>query len=200
MRSSNDDYGRRVNLALTAVRRMHADVSKLLVDADGTIGKGKVSLFGNNATQGLSYNVKTEYWMAYFVYRFYEAAEGTDPNLVEAINVWFFHPRIEEPCLMVGQVGYDIGPEKRIKDVCQVWDLAMPHLEWSSLPMQFGVIHSGLPPTGWKRPVRWFKVIAEPLYNIESINDVTGLMDRVRIAEIPGSIEEQPGRVPLAGG
>src|SRR3954454_1641309 len=101
MKDAGDDYGLKISRALAAVRRMHADVSKLLVDADGTIGKDKDSLFGNYATRNLTYSVKADFWMAWFVHRYYAAPNGPDPGLVDAISVWFFdnQSRITEPHL-----------------------------------------------------------------------------------------------------
>jgi len=57
VKDATDEYGKKASRALAAVRRMHGDVSKLLADADGTIGKGKVSAFGSWATQELTYPI-----------------------------------------------------------------------------------------------------------------------------------------------
>src|SRR6516225_545657 len=85
----NDDYGKKINQALKAVRQMHADVSKLLVDADGTIGKGKIAVF-SNATRDLTVGVQAKTWMAWFVYRYYAAPDATEAGMVDAVTVWFF--------------------------------------------------------------------------------------------------------------
>src|ERR1700683_4442669 len=102
----NDEYGKKMSVALAAVRRMHKDVSKLLVDADRTIGQGKKSIFEKAATSGLSKKFDTPNWMARFSYRYYySAAEKTDSVLVDAITVWFFDEddptRIEAPHLLI---------------------------------------------------------------------------------------------------
>ena len=85
-----------------AVRRMHADVSKLLVDSEGTIGKDKVPVFGNWSTQDLTYNFKADYWMAAGVFRIWAARPPAEQTVVEALTVRFFdsESRIAEPFLL----------------------------------------------------------------------------------------------------
>lgn len=106
----NDDYGQKINLALAAVRRMHADVSKLLVDADGSIGKGKASVFDAYATRDLTYHYRADFWMAEGVYRLYAPKGASDEHPVEGLTVRFFDQegRIEEPFLIVGQLKYKL--------------------------------------------------------------------------------------------
>lgn len=181
----SDDYGKKISQALAAVRRMHADVSRLLVDADRTIGQGKDSLFGNYATRWLTYNVKADYWMAWFVFRYYPASDDSEPGLVDAISVWFFdnQSRIAEPHLLLGQICYDQPAEQTSKPACQETDLVHAYLLWSGQPISDTVLSGIQPPQ--KSSVRWFKVIAVPLYSITSMEDVMRLMGRVRTAEVP---------------
>ncbi len=192
MRDASDDYGLKVSRALEAVRRMHADVSKMLLDADGTIGKGKPSVFGNWATRDLNYKPKADYWMSWFVYRYYAGGGGEAPGLVEGVSVWFFdnQNRIAEPYLLVGQLSYDLAPDQKIAAACQEYDLVFAYVHWSGQPAPGRVLTGSRPPQ--KPSVNWYKVIAVPLYAVTSMDDVTGLMDRVRAAEAPVSTEGQP--------
>jgi hypothetical protein len=183
----NND-GQRVGLALDAVRRMHADVSRLLVDTDGTIGKGKESVFRKIVTRDLTYNVRAAFWMAWFAYRYYATAEGSDPNLVEAVTVWFFDKyapvRINEPHLLLGQLWYDLATGQEAKDVCKEFDLVDAYAWWST-PAPNTVLF-GISPQ--QRPsVRWFKVIGVPLYTIRSKDQVVALMNRVRNTKVGGA-------------
>ena len=181
-----DDYGRKIGQALAAVGRMHADVSKLLVDAEGTIGKGKVSVFGGYSTRDLSSSYRDPRWMAWFVYRYFAAGDGADPSVVDAINVWFFDRdrRIEEPHLLVGQLCYELEPgQQQVKGVCQEWDLARAYIHWAGPPTADRV-HTGRSPQD-RAVVRWYKVIGVPLFSISSMAEVVALMERVRTTSVP---------------
>jgi hypothetical protein len=190
MRDAGDDYGLKISRALAAVRRMHADVSKLLVDADGTIGKNKDSVFGNWATRDLNYKPRADYWMSWFVYRYY--AGGEAPGIVDGLSVWFFDSldRINEPHLLVGQLSYDLAPDQQIGKVCQEYDLVHAYVHWSGQPAPRRVLAGRRP--AQKPAVNWYKVIAVPLYAITSMDDVTGLMKQVRDTEVPSTTEGQP--------
>jgi hypothetical protein len=183
---SDDDYGRKVGQALAAVRRMHADVSKLLVDVEGTIGKGKASVFGSYSTRDLSSSFRDPRWMAWFVYRYFAAGVGADPSVVDAVTVWFFDNdrRIEEPHLLVGQLCYELeAGQQQVKGMCQEWDLPRAYIHWAGPPTP-GRVHVGRSPQD--RPViRWYKVIAVPLFSITSMAGVVELMDRVRATDVP---------------
>lgn len=192
MRDGTDDYGKKISLALAAVRRMHADVSKLLLDADGTLGKHKASVFGNWATRDLNYKPKADYWMSWFVYRYYASAEGAAPGLVEGLSVCFFDNlnRITEPHLLVGQFSYDLAPDQEIGKVCQEYDLVFAYVQWSGPPVPRRVLTGSRPP---QRPaINWYKVIGAPLYAINAMDDVTRLMEQVRVAPAPVITEGQP--------
>jgi len=64
------DYGRQIMIALNAVRQLHSDTTRLLVDFGKKMGADWYSVFGNFATRELTYSVNTEFWMAEGVYRY----------------------------------------------------------------------------------------------------------------------------------
>jgi hypothetical protein len=185
MNNKVGDYGQKMNSALSAVRRMHSDVSKLLVDVDSTIGKGMNPIFGSYATTNLTYNYKADYWMAAFVYRLYSDAEK--PGIVKGITVWFFDDsnQIAEPLLLVGELQYELAPEQTLEKTW-VSDLINAYSKWHASPTT-NVVLTGRTP---KPAVRSYRVIASPLYSITSMADVVELMDRVQQADLP---EERKG-------
>lgn len=191
---SDDDYGRKVGQALAAVRRMHADVSKLLVDAEGAIGKGKVSVFDAYATRDLTYHFKADFWMAEGVFRLYAPKPPASEPMVEGLTVRFFdtESRIEEPYLIVGQLKYRLEGGRTLVDYLKDltdrtdkrgWHLWHAYSDWSGDRRQAGVVLTGGPLTA--KRVEWFKVIGVPLFSITSMADVVALMKRVRDAEVP---------------
>jgi hypothetical protein len=191
MKDASDDYGLKISRALAAVRQMHADVSKLLVDADGTIGNGKESVFSNYATKNMTYNVRAQYWMAWLVFRYYTAPDGTDPGLVDGITVLFFEGKYTEPMLLLGQIQYHLAPQQEVKSVCDGFELFKLCNQFAEVPDHVGKVLSGTNPKAVPT-LRWFKSIAVPLYTITSPEDVPELMARVRAAEVPAGPEGQP--------
>lgn len=201
MNDASDEYGKKVNQALAAVRRMHGDVSKLLVDAEGTIGKGKVPVFGSYATQDLTYHYKADCWMAEGVFRVWAAKPPADQAVVEALTVRFFdlESRIAEPYLLVGQFKYrlqqdvsaaDYLTDKTAKGDKRAWHLWYAYAGWSGERRRPGEVLVG---SRLEKNVEWFKVIGVPLYTITSMGEVLALMDRVRAAEaVPAGTGGQP--------
>ncbi len=191
----NDDYGRRIGMALKAVRQMHADASRLLADCDGTIGKGKaLAIRSNNATTGISYSLG-RIWMAEGAYRCYAAAPDVQPGLVEAICLCFFGDKVatEEPVLVVGQVCYRLDAEQKLQDLCEGWDLWYL-FAYNCPDRTFGKVLSDSlitwPDEG--KSFDWFNLIAVPLFSINSMDDVAGLMDRIRATKVPLKQEAAP--------
>lgn len=176
------DYGKKVNTALLAVRRMHSDVSKLLVDADSSIGKGLSPLFGSYATTNLTYNYRADYWMAAFVYRLF--SDANNPGRVKGLTVWFFDDSklVTEPLLLVGELEYDIAPGQVIEKTW-VSDLMDAYSKWHAAPVPDTVLTGNKPKAATR--IRLFKVIAKPLYSIVSMADVMEMMDSVQATDIP---------------
>lgn len=118
-----DDYGKRVGMALRAVRQLHADASRLLSDCDGTIGKGRrVCTKGYAATGGLS-TLLGGNWMPEGAYRCY--ATDTRPGRVEAVCLCFYGEVVagDEPVLIVGQIDYRLDAGQELQELCDGWDL-----------------------------------------------------------------------------
>jgi hypothetical protein len=175
----SEDYGKTMGNAIRAVAKMHSDTSRLLQDCDGTIGKDKASVFGSYATRDLTYNVRADQWMAQGVYRYYDAsAEGR--GLVDGIMAYFFGRgpyHHEEPLLIVGRIQYHLDGDAAIKGVCQEWDLWYALFDWGT---GFELNRVLTPESPDKNRVEWIKLIAAPLYSIQSMEDVVALMKRVQ--------------------
>jgi len=90
MRIASDEYGKQMDIALAAVRRMYADTSKMLHDCDSTIGRGKKPIHGNNIVCGQSFTLnKSDEWMPQFAYRYYEPVPTVESGVIEAVVVCF---------------------------------------------------------------------------------------------------------------
>ncbi len=178
----NEDYGRKIGNALRAVQRMHSDTSRLLQDCDGTIGKGKRSIFGNYATRNLTYSVDATQWMAEAVYRWYECPDA--PGRAEAVMVVFFcaerrndqKPGEEQPLLLLGQAQYHVKTGRALKGACKEWDLWDVSIEGSEL-QEFGRV--AISKDANKR-IEWLKFVAIPLYSVTGMDVVVRLMEQVR--------------------
>lgn len=179
-----DGYGLLVANALVAVQQLHDDVSRLLQDCDGVIGKGKASRFANAVTQDLSALLRADYWMAEAVFCYYYEADGAD-GVVDAVTACFFDAenRIPEPFLLVGQVKYRVEANAQIPAKCQGWDLRHGYFGWwpNRTP---GMAHAG------RRDddrVEWFKVVGVPLFSVRSVAHVGELLAEVQRVALSAS-------------
>ena len=179
MRSTN--YGKKIGQAIDAIRKMHAQVSQLMVDCDGLF-QDYSSVFGSYATRELTYNVRAESWMADGVYRYWYRTDGP----VIAITVIFFRPdnkvQREEPLLIVGQIDYNEFDPKHPKEKCSEWDLWWSLTDWGTQPFCLDQIREIIKPDD-KQLDRITRVvaIAVPLFSIENFADVKELFHRIEI-------------------
>jgi hypothetical protein len=181
----SNDYGKKISKAFEAIYQLHLDASKLLQDCDGTIGKGRQSIFGNIVTRDLSRAIyEPGTWMPAGLYRFYDASAEI-LGLVEGLAIYYWeHPPLhDEPLLILGQIKYRVEERSTIRSVCKEWDLWYAYFEWCENPRVNDVI-------AFKRDVdeegrtEWFKLCALSLYSIKSMEDVEQLMARVRQAQV----------------
>jgi len=178
----DSDYGVKLGQALGAVARLHADTSKLLVDCDKHIGKGRRSLFRSYVTRDLTYNVKADFWMPEGVFRHYDAGG----LLVDSVTVTFFMPpssgdpdSVPQPLFQVGRIQYRAdGPGKAadVKSVCQAWDLWWLFFKLERKIELGRVLECADVEDG---RIAWARYIAVPLVSISSIEDAIGLYGRV---------------------
>lgn len=163
------EYGAKIAGALKAVVQMHSDTSKLLVDCDKHIGKGRASVFGSYATSELTYNFQARFWMAEGVYRYYEAG----PLLVDGVTAAFFHVDVPtEPLLLLARIQYS-GETAASK--AKAWDIWSLYFAWGE-SKELGKVHRyGETDEG---RIEWARLIAVPLFSISRIEDVVDLMDR----------------------
>jgi hypothetical protein len=180
------DYGQRVGQAFQAVCQVFEDTSRLLQDCDGTIGKGRSSLFGNVIIERLSRAIyEPLYWMVSNAVRCYDAGDQL-PGLVEAINVYFWDkpPQHDEPLLLLGRIKYLVSADTPVKSVARWWDLWHAGFKWGGA-LRLGEVvplpGQALPPEDEGR-IEWLKMLAVPLFSVSSIAEVERLMERVRQA------------------
>ena len=164
------EYGSKIAGALKAVVQMHSDTSKLLVDCDKHVGKGRSSVFGSYATKELTYNFQAKYWMAEAVYRYYQAG----PSVVDGVTVAFFDAEAPiEPVLLVARIHYSTNAKPK------EWDIWNLYFAWDESEKSGEVYLYAEADEG---RIEWARLIAVPLFSIRRIEDVVELMDRVRAA------------------
>ena len=182
MSLTSSDYGFQIGQALKAVSHLHSDTSKLLLDCDKHVGKGRRSLFGNFVTRDLTYSVKADFWMPEGVYRYYDAGS----MIVDAITVTFFMPEssgdpdsVPQPLFTAGRIRYpDVkGPNSvDVKNLCDAWDLWWVFFKGAPTP-ELERIFEGTDLDNGR--IAWARCITVPLFSISSIEDVITLMARI---------------------
>ncbi len=175
-----DEYGKKLTTALAAVRQLHSDTSKLLVDFDSKMFAGDwSSVFENTATGDLTYAVKAQFWMAQAVFRYY--AKDGNPGHVEGLTVAFFQSHAEEPLFLIAQLQYRMGTDKLIRDVCRawdIWDLYFKHTDkWELQTLHtFQNIDNDR--------IERAAVLAVPLLTIKTLADAVAALEQVREARV----------------
>lgn len=181
------EYGMRISGALKAIVQLHSDTSRLLVDCDKHLGKGRPSVFGSYATRDLTYHYKAEFWMAEGVYRYYPAG----PNAVDGITVAFHYagaPSVDpetEPLLLIARIQYSSLPDTTppgsapVKGRCEEWDVWNLYFVWGR-NRQFGKVLEYESVDNGR--ISWARLIAVPLYTVDSIELVVRLADEVGAA------------------
>jgi hypothetical protein len=113
--------------ALTAVMQMHADSARLLRDFDQWMD-GYRSASGSQATNNLSYDVKTGLYMADGLFRHYVRDDAL--NIVLAINILFFDSKnkVEQPLLIAAKLLYASEVEY-VSD--RAWDPWSAYFIWN---------------------------------------------------------------------
>ena len=169
------DYGKRIGQALKAVARMHSQVSLLLMDCDGLFPH-YTTVF-SDATTDLARKVRADFWMAEGVYRYWF---GESPSVIGVTAM--FHTlegELDEPLFVVGKINYaNSGSEA--KEQCDRWDLWYAVMKWSPTPRCMGEAIDLLNPEEEAR-IQNMEFIVVPLFQIESLDDVRSLFERVGV-------------------
>jgi hypothetical protein len=177
-----ENYGELITGAMRAVAQMHSDTSRLLIDCDKHIARGRGSIFGNYATRDLTYNVRAAQWMADGVFRYYLAGSRN----VEGVTVAFREDGATEPIFMIAQINYtgpatDVASDEQmaaVKSVCREWDIW--HLFFNGSREMNKVIEYK---DAEKGRIESARLIAVPLYSIRAIEDVIELGNRLCAGE-----------------
>jgi hypothetical protein len=177
-----DEYGILINGAIRAVIRMHGDTSRLLLDCDKAIGKGRPSVFGSTATKELTYSVQAECWMASAVFRYYLAGS----NRVEAVTVSFWEGSTPEPMFLLSQIQYRGDNALKdelagIKGTCDGWDVWRLYFKWGERTPDVVLTYDNV--DGGR--IESACLIAVPLYSINSIDQVVALNNRLLASATP---------------
>jgi hypothetical protein len=171
------EYSENVAIALRAVRQLHYDTSRFLVDFDSKCsGAGWNSVFGTVATSSISTILSAECWMAEGVYRYYVKVPALD--LVKGILVSFSHfqQKSKEPLLVVSQIKYQLAAGSSIKNVCKQWDIWNLYYDWNDRQDLEKVIALG-PMDGGR--IEFARLLAVPLYSIKRVEDAEQFMAQV---------------------
>jgi len=174
------DYGKKVGQALKVVAKMHSQVSQLLSDCDGLF-LDYASVFGNTVTGGLTYHVKARFWMAEAVFRYW-FKQGQPLLGITAM----FHPwegDLEQPLLVTGRIEYPDITSENIRERCDGWPLWSAVMEWSPQPPRFDEVIELSNPDN-KGTIQNMMLIAVPLFQIENLDDVRSLFERLGV-ELP---------------
>ena len=169
------EYGKQVGQAFAAVHQLHHDVSRLLTDVAAKLGDGRVN--EKSVIKETSWLVnRPNQWMPYSVCL---TSTGGDlpANVVESLMVYFWHepPRLlEEPHLVLAQLTYKAGENGRIDP--RYWDTCDACFKWSDV-FPNGEVSQYSPSDS---RIETVTLLAVPLFDIASVDDVLKLMERVR--------------------
>lgn len=169
------DYGKKMEQAIRAVAKMHAQVSQLLSDCDSLFPDYE-SVFANTATRDLTYNVRADHWMADGVFRYWFQPGQSVP----AITATFYRDGQEEPLLLVGCIDYSDVNSQNLKEKCNSWDLWWALTDWADQPVPLGEAFDLSEPDD-KGTILKMKIIAVPLFHIENLADVKRLFEKVGV-------------------
>lgn len=174
------DYGKKMGQALKAVATMHSQVSRLLSDCDSLFPDYE-SVFGNIVTSELTYHVKADFWMAEGVYRYWFKQDQSVVGITAMFHQW--EGKLEQPLLVVGCIDYLDVTSQNVRQRCNGWHLWYAAMEWSPQPVGLGEVIELSDPDG-KGTIQNMKLIIVPLFQIESLDDVSTLFKRIGV-ELP---------------
>ena len=177
-------YGKKVGSAIQAVIQMHRDTVQLLNACASTIGSGKVDVFRNQITRGMSQVATAQYHMAEGMFKYYRTREK--PELVEGVTA-VFHEKIspfDEPTFIAGQLKYHAGHGPEYNRAWGGWDLWFAFFCWGDAPALNQIIKirpsSQATDEDGKERIEHVTLIAKPLYSIQNISDVEAMLERTR--------------------
>ena len=113
-------WGKQMTAALKAVRQMHADSSRLLLDLDRVM-VGYKPVYGSVVTMDLSYDIKRGAYMSEGLLRHW--VRSSEPNQVIAVNLafWDDNADVEEPLFIAAKLVY-AEPLSTVPDRNRAWD------------------------------------------------------------------------------
>ena len=161
--------------ALKAVRQMHADSSRLLLDLDRAM-VGYKPVYGSVATMDLSYDIKRGAYMSEGLLRHW--VRHSEPNQVIAVNLvfWDDNANVEEPLFIAAKLLY-AESLSNTPDRNKAWDPWYAYLNWMPKRM-VGIVTEGKPHAKRTDLLRVASVGA-PLASISSENVARELLQVV---------------------
>lgn len=171
------DYGKQVGKAFEAVYQLHKDVSRLLADCIGVLGKGRKTPHWPYVFLGVSGSAHdTEKWMPFATRRYFTGGD-LPPSAAEFVLAYFWSPLPypQEPLLVVGRVTYHPTESAEIKpDFYDAWTLAFEQ----GGPLAVGEVTRHV--LSEHERIASADVLAVPLFSINSVDDVLKHMEEVR--------------------
>jgi hypothetical protein len=127
---ASEDWGTQMLLALKAVRTMHADSSRLLLDLDRAL-VGYKSIYGSFATMDLSYDIKRASFMSEGLLRHW--VHSSRPDTVIAVNIafWDDNAGLNEPFFIAAKLLY-ADALQTTPDRNKAWDPWYAYLNWTN--------------------------------------------------------------------
>ena len=169
-------WGKQMMLAIQAVRGLHTDASRLLLDLDrGLVGYR--SVYGSFATMDLSYDIKRGTFMSNGLLRHW--LHNSQPDAVIAVNIAFWDDRgkVTEPLFIAAKLLYTDQLEKA-GDRTKAWDPWYAYLDWTTPRLENEV--SEAQPPAKRQDLRRAITIGVPLCSVTTEAHGHELIERVR--------------------
>ena len=174
-----NEAGKQMTGALSAVRKMHSDCSRLLRDIDRELD-GYRSVYASIATMDLSYDVKSGLYMAEGLLRHY--VKGVSPTEVIAIKIAFFEPSIIEPLFIIAKIQY-LSPLETAPDRNKAWDPWDAFLKWTpERKLEEPILLQGPLKKGL---ISNMALLAVPLFSIDGEMRAQAIVQRIRDYNFP---------------
>lgn len=127
---ADESWGVQMARALRAVREMHSDASRLLLDLDRGL-LGYKSVYGSFATMDLSYDIKRGMFMAEGLLRHWVESSAKDTVVAVNIAFWDETAKIIEPMFIAAKLLY-LEPVPTTPDRSKAWDPWSAYLSWTT--------------------------------------------------------------------
>jgi len=141
---ATEEWGLQMSLALKAVRAMHVDSSRLLLDLDRTL-VGYTSVYRSVATiDSMSYDIKKPDFMTDGVFRHWVHPSQADTVIAVNLAFWDDNVDLKEPFFIAAKIRY-AEPLPNPWDRNKAWDPWHAYLSWTN-PREVDLLSEAKPP------------------------------------------------------